>query len=79
MNFNPADYFVNTLAIVPGEEEESKTRVKVRTLLRKGCFRYYNSNDFPQCYLDAPNYRIVGLSYLQWRIQRRDPPHLLYF
>lgn len=31
MNFNPADYFVNTLAIVPGEEEESKNRVKVRT------------------------------------------------
>lgn len=31
MNFNPADYFVNTLAIVPGEEEESTNRVKVRT------------------------------------------------
>lgn len=30
MNFNPADYFVNTLAIVPEEEEDSKNRVKVR-------------------------------------------------
>lgn len=58
MNFNPADYFVNTLAIVPGEEEESKNRVKVRTLLRRGCSRYCNFNEFPQCYLDAPNYRI---------------------
>ena len=74
MNFNPADYFVNTLAIVPEEEEESKTRVKVRTLLRKGCFRYFNFSDFPQCYLDAPNYRIVDLSFLKWRIQGRDPP-----
>ena len=76
MNFNPADYFVNTLAIVPGEEEESKTRVKVRTLLRKGCLRCYNFNDFLQYYLDAPNYRIVDLSFLQWRIQGRDPPPL---
>lgn len=74
MNFNPADYFVNTLAIVPGEEEESKTRVKVRTLLRKGCLRCYNFNDFLQYHLDAPNYRIVDLSFLQWRIQGRDTP-----
>lgn len=29
MNFNPADYFVHTLAIVPGEEERCKDRVKV--------------------------------------------------
>ncbi|XP_032239519.2 protein white isoform X2 [Nematostella vectensis] len=27
-NFNPADYFVNTLAIVPGEEEECRLRIK---------------------------------------------------
>lgn len=29
MNFNPADYFVHTLAIVPGDEENCKNRVKV--------------------------------------------------
>lgn len=29
MNFNPADYFVHTLAIVPGDEENCKDRVKV--------------------------------------------------
>ena len=29
MNFNPADYFVHTLAIVPGDEETCKDRVKV--------------------------------------------------
>ncbi len=29
VNFNPADYFVHTLAIVPGEEERCKDRVKV--------------------------------------------------
>ena len=29
MNFNPADYFVQTLAIVPGYEERCKERVKV--------------------------------------------------
>lgn len=28
MNFNPADYFVHTLAIVPGDEERCKERVK---------------------------------------------------
>ncbi|XP_020625261.1 protein white-like [Orbicella faveolata] len=28
MNFNPADYFVHTLAIVPGDEENCKDRVK---------------------------------------------------
>ncbi|RMX58452.1 hypothetical protein pdam_00022053 [Pocillopora damicornis] len=28
MNFNPADYFVHTLAIVPGDEEHCKERVK---------------------------------------------------
>ncbi|XP_078378564.1 protein white-like isoform X2 [Oculina patagonica] len=28
VNFNPADYFVHTLAIVPGEEERCKDRVK---------------------------------------------------
>ena len=33
MNFNPADYFVHTLAIVPGEEEQCKERVKVRNIL----------------------------------------------
>ena len=30
MNFNPADYFVHTLAIVPGDEENCKDRVKVQ-------------------------------------------------
>lgn len=29
VNFNPADYFVHTLAIVPGDEENCKDRVKV--------------------------------------------------
>lgn len=33
MNFNPADYFVHTLAIVPGDEERCKDRVKVNVLL----------------------------------------------
>ncbi|CAH3142936.1 unnamed protein product [Porites evermanni] len=28
MNYNPADYFVQTLAIVPGEEEQCRDRVK---------------------------------------------------
>ena len=28
-NFNPADYFVMTLAVVPGREEECRERVKV--------------------------------------------------
>ncbi|KAJ7318627.1 ATPase [Desmophyllum pertusum] len=28
MNYNPADYFVHTLAIVPGDEERCKDRVK---------------------------------------------------
>jgi len=33
MNFNPADYFVHTLAIVPGEEDACKERVKVENVL----------------------------------------------
>ena len=33
MNYNPADYFVQTLAIVPGEEEQCRDRVKVRSVL----------------------------------------------
>lgn len=28
---NPADYFLQTLTIVPGEEEESAKRVKVKS------------------------------------------------
>lgn len=35
MNFNPADYFVHTLAIVPGDEERCKERVKVKSVVSK--------------------------------------------
>ena len=29
-NYNPADFFIQTLAIVPGQEMERKARVQVR-------------------------------------------------
>lgn len=32
-NFNPADHFIHTLAIVPGNQKECKQRVKVSVLL----------------------------------------------
>ena len=35
VNFNPADYFVHTLAIKPGDEENCRKRVKVSFPLSK--------------------------------------------
>ena len=79
MNFNPADYFVNTLAIVPGEEEESKNRVKVRTLLRRGCSRYYNFNEFPQCYLMRLTTELIKLLAVTDPGEGPLPPYSPYF
>ena len=39
MNYNPADYFVQSLAIIPGEEEQCRDRVKVRSVLYVLTFR----------------------------------------
>ena len=33
VNFNPADHFVHTLAIVPGDEENCRQRVQVRSVV----------------------------------------------
>ena len=30
MNFNPADFYIQTLAVVPGRDEECRDRINVR-------------------------------------------------
>lgn len=32
-SFNPADYYIHTLAVIPGREEESRREIKVSAVL----------------------------------------------
>ena len=34
-NYNPADYYIQQLAIIPGKEDECKQKVKVRSIQSK--------------------------------------------
>ena len=38
VNYNPADHYVHTLAIIPGNEEECKAKANVRNFFKKLIF-----------------------------------------
>ena len=73
-NFNPADHYIFTLAIVPGEEEECRRRVDVSSSQACPPLPYAAVAD-----RDSPPESDVGVHFLKLNvhaISSSRPPHL---